>query len=79
MKTEKGTNATLLALAERIGALDAKATSSHKRLDTLETLLREDIKELREVIAWMNRAKGWAAAALCIAGVLGGLVVKLIK
>ncbi len=70
-----------VALLEKTITLDGKVTAAHNRLDKMEFLLRDDLteikKELKEVIAWMNRGKGWAAATLLIAGMLGGSVASL--
>jgi hypothetical protein len=67
---------------ERLGALDAKVTAAHSRTDKLETIIREDLKdikkELHDLAAHMNRGKGWAAAMIFLAGSAGALVVKLL-
>lgn len=68
---------------ERIGSLAAKATAAHDRIDKLETGLRDDLKEIKQelksIAAWMNRGKGWAAAAMLLAGMGGAAVIELGK
>ena len=70
-------------IRERIGTLAAKASAAHERIDRLEVGLREDLKEIKkdltEVLAWMNRGKGWGAAALLIAGLMGGIAAQVVK
>lgn len=71
------------SIRERIGALDAKVTAAHTRVDKLEVLIKEDLtevkKDLKAVVAWMNRSLGWAAALLFVGGILGSVVSYLIK
>lgn len=70
-------------IRERLGELSAKAGAAHGRLDRLEIGIREDLKgiqdELKAISAWMNRGKGWAAAALLIAGAAGAAAMELAK
>jgi len=77
----------LAALQERMVTLDNKISASHARIDKLEILISQDLseikdgfndmsKELKEVMGWMNRSKGWAAAVMLMASVLGGLIAK---
>lgn len=80
-------------IREKIGAMDAKISAAHARVDRLETGVREDLKELKKEFrelrdninsdlkalnAHMNRGKGWAAAMLLLAGSAGAGVVKLL-
>ena len=80
----------IAALQERIGALDRTISSAHSRVDKMESLVRDDLKEIKtnfaevsreikELTAYMNRSRGWAAAFLLIAGLVGGFIVKLIR
>lgn len=76
--------ANLSEVKERLGILDTKCAGFDDRIDKLETLIRTDLSQVRDdladVIAWMNRCLGWAAAALLIGGAAGGTIVsKLIK
>jgi hypothetical protein len=67
---------------EAVGRIEAKADAAHKRLDRVETEIKEDLKEikkdLREFNSHMNKGKGWAAAGLLIVGLfssaVGGIV-----
>lgn len=73
----------LARIHERVGMLDQKANAGHQRIDQLERLIREDLKALMfkiDVIdAWMNRSKGWAAAALLLwGGLVGAGLFKLL-
>ncbi len=69
-------------MMEKIGALDAKVTAAHNRVDKLEIMLREDLKEiltdLKEIHAYMNKGKGWAAALMLLAGTSGAGIMKLL-
>lgn len=80
----------VIQLSERIVTLDNKISASHSRIDKLEILISQDLaeikddfremsKELRDVIAWMNRAKGWAAATLLVASLGGALFAKFLS
>jgi hypothetical protein len=68
-------------IRESIGFLRAQATAAHSRLDKLEVGIREDLQTLivkiDELSAYMNRGKGWAAAALLVSGLAGGVAFKL--
>jgi hypothetical protein len=68
-------------IRERLGALDAKVTAAHSRLDRVEENISEDLKsikdELHELNAHMNKSKGWGAAMLFLASILGAGLVKL--
>lgn len=68
-------------IREKIGALSAKADAAHNRVDKLELLLRDDLKELKadlkELNAYMHRGKGWAAAMVFISGFAGAGFFKL--
>lgn len=82
--------AALAGLTERVGALAAQTTAAHSRIDRVESLVREDLKgieksltalreELKPVVAWMNRSKGWAAAGYFAATIIGGALITLIR
>lgn len=70
-------------LSEKIGALSAKTSAAHSRIDKLETTIRDDLKdlkrELHELNAHMNRGKGWSAAIMLLSGTVGGVLVKLLS
>lgn len=72
-----------VGIYERLAILDGKISAAHSRVDKIEILIREDLaevkKDLKIVVAWMNRSLGWAAAFLFVGGVLGSLITKLIK
>jgi hypothetical protein len=67
---------------EKIGALSAKADAAHNRIDKIEVLVRDDLKEikkeLKELAAYMNRGKGWGAALIFFSGFAGAGMTKLI-
>lgn len=69
-------------LSEKIGILSAKADAAHSRVDKLEILLRDDLKELKsdlkELNAYMHRGKGWASAMIFLSGFAGAGLFKLI-
>lgn len=68
-------------IREKIGILSAKANAAHNRVDKLELLLRDDLKEikddLKDLNAYMHRGKGWAAAMIFFGGIAGALFVRL--
>lgn len=68
-------------VSEKIGILGAKADAAHGRLDKLEVLIRDDLKELKsdlkELNAYMHRSKGWAAAMIFVGGIAGGAVTLI--
>lgn len=69
-------------LHEKIGVLSAKADAAHSRIDKLEVLLRDDLKELKSDLkalnAYMHRGKGWAAAMVFISGIVGAVAMKVL-
>lgn len=71
------------SLRERLGALDAKLTAAHARLDKVEQSVSLDLQEIKKdlkiVVAWMNRSLGWAAAFIFVGGILGALLTALIE
>ena len=71
-------------LLERMVVLEQSTKAAHRRLDERDQDIRDiksgvsDVaKDVKDVVAWMNRGKGWAAAALLIAGSLGAFFMKL--
>ncbi len=71
-----------LSISEKIGALSAKVSAAHSRVDKLETGIREDLREinseLKGLTAYVNHAKGWAAAMMLLSGILGAVIIKAI-
>lgn len=72
-----------MGIYERLGQLDQKITAAHNRVDKVEGIIREDLKELKtelnKVVAWMNRSLGWAAALLFVGGIIGTLITIVLK
>ncbi len=70
-------------LREKLGILTAKVEAAHHRLDKLQLDTRDDLteikKDLKEVITYMNKGKGWSAAMLLLAGSSGAGIVKLLS
>lgn len=77
------------SILEKVGALDAKLSAAHQRVDRLEIGVRDDLRELKQefkdlrkdvkaLTDHMNRGKGWAAAMLLLAGSAGAGFIKLI-
>ena len=75
-------------LEVKVALAEQKAEASHKRLDSLNTLVKDELKEiskcfkensdkLDEVFGFMNRSKGWAAAAVIIFVPLCFMVINL--
>lgn len=72
-------------LLERIVVLEQSAKAAHRRIDERDQDIRDiktgvaDVsKDVKEVVAWMNRGKGWAAAAMLLAGVVGAIFTKFL-
>lgn len=89
MSDERSTQINLLSIFERVVKLEGSTSALHSRLDSNEerteravaTIAKQQgeiLSDLKEVIGWMNRGKGWAAAALLVAGVIGSAVTALI-
>lgn len=79
-----------VTLLERIITAENAARAAHARMDKAEESIRDSLlemkatlggiaRELKEVIAWMNRGKGWAAAALLLGGIVGAVAMALIN
>ena len=78
-------DADVALLQQKVAVLEAEREADRDRMDRIENAIGEgfsDIKEtlkpmvsqLTELTGWMNRSKGWAAAALLLAGLVGALV-----
>jgi len=79
--------ASMTLLQERIAVIESKVTSAHTRLDKMESLVRDDFKEMKAelkavtekiqtVIDFMNRSKGWAAAGIFVISLIAWLIQK---
>ncbi len=78
------------SMIERVVLIEAQARAAHERIDKSESRIVRDLgeikdslsilaKEMKEVVGWMNRSKGWAAAALFLAtigGVAAGILAR---
>lgn len=80
-------------LQERIAKVEERQNGITQRIDTLESVVKEDLsyfqksidalsKRIEEKVepltAWMNRSIGSMAALILVSSVLGGVVSKLI-
>jgi len=81
---------TIAKIEEKIVSLNDKVEAAHRRVDNMQLLIRDDLNEIKEsfkevsselkdVVAWMNRGKGWAAAAFALASLIGGGLSILIN
>lgn len=59
-------------LHERVAALEADQ-------GTMTSDIADIKKDVKEVLAYINQARGWAAAMLLLSGALGGLVGAIFK
>lgn len=70
-------------LSEKLGVLTAKVEAAHRRIDDVEGEIKDSLKDihsdLKELNAHMNKGRGWAAAALLIAGLLGAGILEAFK
>lgn len=78
------------AITERVAVTEKSIETEHQRTDKMEQMVREDLKEMREdfrsmmtklddVIAFMNRGRGWVSAVMFLAGTFGGAVAWLLQ
>lgn len=71
-----------ILLLEKVTILDGKVTAAHGRVDNIERMLNEQLreisKELKDVVGWMNRGKGWAAASLILSSAAGGVIATVL-
>ena len=69
---------------------DENAVLIKEQMADIKTMIKELSEEMRsdmsgvkrdtkEVHDWMNRGKGWAAASLLLAGLVGSIVATIIK
>ncbi len=80
-------------LHEKIGQLSAKADAAHNRLDKVEILVRDDLKEISKelkalsermqgkfegISEYINKTKGRDAALIFISSLAGAGLTKLI-
>jgi hypothetical protein len=69
--------------ASRLYKLESSLNAIHKRVDDQEKNIKEALveiaKDVKELNGWMNRGKGWAAAAMVLSGTVGALLTKFIK
>lgn len=74
---------TEVEIIKTVGVIEERSKAAHQRIDKMEILLREDlgeiIDEVKSISKWMNTSKGWAAAALFTASILGGLIAAFVK
>lgn len=84
---KNGLGVELAALKERLISIDGKVSAAHSRIDKTEQLIKDDFGEIKadlkslalkleDVTSIINRGKGWATAALLLAGILGGTMSK---
>ncbi len=74
-------------MGERLASIETRLSdankAAHTRIDKLEQVIDGDLKtimaDVKELMGWMNRGKGWSAAALLLAAIVGSLITKLIK
>ncbi len=70
-------------LTERIGAIDAKASKAHERIDNQDTLLRNEISALQRMILefrdWMNQTKGRDKVLLFSVGIGGSVLGSVLS
>ncbi len=69
-------------LDERLKNMEDRLHTAHKRIDGLEAIVREDLKEIRKSLEplkeWMNRGKGGMAILVAGGGLGGGAIASLI-
>ncbi len=70
-------------MLEKMTLAHSKADAAHNRLDKMEVFISGELKEIKsdikEAIGHMNRSKGWAAASILLAGILGGALAAAIS
>lgn len=73
MPTEDGHSQ--IALAMELGTVKQSSQAAHTRIDKLELTMTAKLDEL---LTFMNRSKGWAAASIFFATIAGGLITAII-
>lgn len=79
----------LSLIQQKVAVLEAERRADTERMDRIEAAIEggfHDLKaqlqgmggQLTELNGWMNRSKGWAAAALLLAGLVGALIKGII-
>lgn len=82
-------DADVALLQQKVAVLEAERCADRERMDRMEKAIEDGFArvekaiaplggQLTELNAWMNRSKGWAAAALLLAGLVGALVKGII-
>ena len=59
-------------IQERVASLEVQQANLNGDLHEIKT-------DVKEILADMNKARGWAAACMLMAGAIGGLVGSFIK
>lgn len=76
-------------LQQKVAVLETKQQADADRMDRMEKSIEDGFARVEKALApiggqltelngWMNRSKGWAAAALLLAGLVGALVKSII-
>lgn len=79
----------LSLLQQRVAVLEAHREADAERMDRMEKsidtgfkdvkgMLQPVVAQLTELNGWMNRSKGWAAAALFLSALLGAFIKSII-
>lgn len=84
----------LAQIRERVALTERSADTAHKRIDQLEKMVKDDLKEMKAdiknemksmtddmkiVLAFIERSKGMVALVTVAAGVLGWVISILMK
>jgi hypothetical protein len=83
MSGERHERVSLLAVHNKTIILEQSLARAHERVDDVKTTTAKDLSAIQAIqvgisndikllLEFKNRALGWAAAALCFAGLLGG-------
>lgn len=64
---------------EKIGAMDAKITAAHTRMDVVADDIKEIKGDLKLMLAAENKRTGWIAAMMFIGTLLGGIITYFVK
>lgn len=73
----------LSGIYERLGAMDAKISAAHTRVDEFKAVVGTDLVEiksdLKALIAKENKRAGWVAAMMLVGTILSGIIGYFLK
>jgi len=73
----------LARIDERLNNMESRLKTAHTRIDGIEAVIREDVKEIHKALLplrdWMNRGKAGVAVLVIADSIIGGLVASIVS